>query len=63
MDSGALARQMLGERLPDQVGAFEGPDHHRPWPRSLRFGLLISNVGLDVLELRLQLFNQPGMRF
>lgn len=63
MDPGALAQHMFGERIPGQAGAFEGRDHHRPWPRGLRYGPFISNVGLDIVELHLQLFNQPGMRF
>ena len=45
-----------------RAAAFEGGDR-RPWGHCLSFGPVIGNVGLDVLELHLQLFDQPGMAF
>jgi hypothetical protein len=62
LDHHALARQMFGERLAGGAAAFEGRDH------GLRRALpplcpILGKVRLDVLELHLQLFDQPGMAF
>ena len=53
---------MFGQRLACGAAAFEGDDGHLRGCR-LRLDIVISNVGLNVFELHLQLFNQSGMTF
>jgi len=53
---------MLGQRLAGGPASLEGDDGHL---RGCRFclGLVVGAVGLDVFELHLELFDQPGMAF
>ena len=53
---------MLGDRLAGGAAAFEGRNY-RLRGRRLGPGPVIGDVGLNVLELHLQLLDRPGMAF
>lgn len=53
---------MIGKRFSRRPSAFEGLDDGRR-RRALRRQLILSRVGLDVLQLHLQLVDEPFLAF
>ena len=62
LDHHALARQMLGKRLARGTAALEGGDR-RLLDQGFGPGVIVAEIRLEILELHLQLFDQPGMAF
>jgi hypothetical protein len=62
-DHNPLARQMLGERLSRWPLALEGFDDLEGSRRALRRQFVLGRVGLGVLQLHLQLVEQPLLAF
>jgi hypothetical protein len=62
-DHDALARQVLGERLPDGPLALEGSDVVGPGCRFLGDQIVLGGVGLEIFELQLHLVEQAAAAF
>lgn len=58
----AFARQMLGKRFAGGAAALEGGDR-RLRDQGFGPGAIVAEIRLEILELHLQLFDQPGMAF
>jgi hypothetical protein len=62
LDHHALAGQMFGERLTGGAAAFESGDRGLRGKR-VSLGTIFPKICLEILELHLELLDQPGMAF